>query len=52
MPARAPCASRNENERTINAPEGFRAVTTRFARRECVLHGTVTATAIRLGLRF
>ena len=42
---------RNEDERTINRLKGFRAVAPRYGRRVHVLHGTVTAAAIRLRFR-
>ncbi|MET8577926.1 IS5 family transposase [Streptomyces sp. NPDC005012] len=42
---------RNEVERTINRLKNSRAVATRYDKRACVFHGTVTAAAIRLWLR-
>lgn len=42
---------RNEVERTIHGLKGFRAVATRYDKRACVFHGTVTIAAIRLWLR-
>jgi transposase len=40
-----------EVERTINALKNSRAVATRFDKRGCIFHGTVTVTSIRLWLR-
>ncbi|GGU93708.1 IS5 family transposase [Streptomyces filipinensis] len=48
---RARYARRNEVERTINVPKGFRAVATRYDKRAYVFHGTVTLASIRLWLR-
>lgn len=42
---------RNEAERTMNAPKGFRALATRYDKRAYLFHGTVTVAAIRLWLR-
>ncbi|GGV02527.1 hypothetical protein GCM10010275_46980 [Streptomyces litmocidini] len=38
---------RNEVERTINGLQRFRAVATRYGKRACVFHGTVTVASVR-----
>lgn len=42
---------RNEVERTINRLKTFRAVATRYDKRACVFHGTVTVASLRLWIR-
>ncbi|MEU9709561.1 IS5 family transposase [Streptomyces sp. NPDC059164] len=42
---------RNEVERTINRLKNSRAVATRYDKRAYVVHGTITAAAVRLWLR-
>lgn len=45
------CRRRKETERTMNVLKGFRALATRYDKRSCIFHGTVTVAAIRLRLR-
>lgn len=48
---RGACRRRDEVERVINRLKGLRAVATRYDKRACVFHGTVTVATNRLWLR-